>query len=135
MDNFYETARRMLTTSRILHNNSDYHNSCYTAGYVIECYAKAIVETYSTLQPKTFSHNINRLNIELQSILGGNSSLSSHIVDGSVDFNNMFNGWNPVLLRYVEKSNELDVGISDKYQVEIDLAMQKLTKMKIDGFI
>ena len=43
MDNFYDSAKRMHNSSQILHNNNEFHNSCYLAGYVVECYAKIIV--------------------------------------------------------------------------------------------
>ena len=48
MDNFYDTAKRMHKSSETLHNNNEFHNACYLAGYVVECYAKIIVEVFST---------------------------------------------------------------------------------------
>ena len=43
MDHFYDTAKRMYKSTKTLHNNGEYHNACYLAGYIIECYAKIIV--------------------------------------------------------------------------------------------
>lgn len=135
MDNFYDTAVRMSKTSKILHDNSDFHNSCYTAGYVIECYTKVFVQKYSNSTPKSFGHKINDLNGELLNILGGNSSLSMYILNGSTDFSNILNFWNPFTLRYTAQANTLNNATSVSFQLEIDLAMQKLAKMKIDGNI
>jgi hypothetical protein len=129
MDYFFDTALRMSKTSKILHNNSDFHNSCYIGGYVIECYAKIFVEKYSTSLPRSFQHRITDLSRELLNILGGNSSLSIYILNCSTDFINILNLWNP------SGGSILNEAMSDNFQIEINLAMQKLAKMKIDGHI
>lgn len=135
MDNFYDTAIRMQKSSEILHNNGEFHNACYLAGYVVECYAKIIVENYSQYTPRSFSHNLNRLDTELSSILSGNLSLSQYILNCSIDFSMILSKWNPVNLRYVDISNTLHSQDSGSFQSEIQLAMQKLTKLKVDGII
>lgn len=135
-DSFLDTAKRMYSSSKLLHNNNDFHNSCYLAGYVVECYAKIIVEKYTTKSAKSFSHNINKLNTELHQILAGNMTISSYILSGNTDYINIFTKWNPVSLRYVDNTNKINSkNISDDFQAEIDLAMQKITKMQIDGVI
>lgn len=140
-DSFLDTAKRMYSSSKLLHNNNDFHNACYLAGYVVECYTKIIVEKYSSNQgnnrtARSFSHNLNHLNTEMQYILSGNSALSSYILNASTDFINIFTKWNPVSLRYVDNTNKINSkNISDDFQAEIDLAMQKITKMQIDGVI
>lgn len=140
-DSFLDTAKRMHKSSEILHQNDDFHNACYLAGYVVECYAKILVEKYSSnygnnRTARSFSHNLNHLNTEMQYILSGNNSLSSYILNASTDFINILAKWNPVSLRYVDNTNKINSkNISDDFQAEIDLAMQKITKMQIDGVI
>lgn len=137
MDNFYDTAKRMHKSSETLHNNGEYHNACYLAGYVVECYAKIVVDlSVSSPTPRSFGHDINRLNTELQYLLGNNSSLSSYILDGHTDFRQIILYWNPVNLRYIETQNSISSQtISNDFQNEIQLAMQKLAQMQLDGHI
>jgi len=135
MDNFYDTAKRMYKSSETLHNNSEYHNSCYLAGYVVECYAKIVVGVFSTGTPRSFGHNIGRLDIELQNILAGNSSLSAYILSGPADFNSVLSNWNPGSLRYTDSSRTLsNQSMSNNFQTEIQSAMRKLAQMEIDGY-
>ena len=135
MDNFYDTAKRMYKSSEVLHRNNDFHNSCYLAGYVVECYAKIIVGVFSIAVPRGFGHNLNRLNTEIQHILSGNSSLSQYLLNGSVDFSMVLATWNPVNLRYIDTANSLNTQLqSNQFQNEIQLAIQKLTQMQLDGY-
>lgn len=134
MDNFYDTAKRMQKSSETLHNNGEYHNACYLAGYVVECYAKIVVGLFSaTRTPRSFGHNIVNLNNELQYLLGSNSSLSAYIVNGSTDFSQIISSWNPHN-RYTTQITEWNLNNSIDYQTEIQLAMQKLTQMQLDGY-
>lgn len=135
MDNFYDTAKRMHKSSETLHNNGEYHNACYLAGYVVECYAKIVVGlSVSSHTPRSFGHDINRLNTELQYLLGNNSSLSSYILDGDTNFRQVILYWNPVNLRYIETQNSISSQtISGDFQNEIQLAMQKLAQMQLNG--
>lgn len=134
MDNFYDTANRMYKSSQILHNNNEYHNACYMAGYVVECYTKIIVGLFSTNIPSSYRHNLSNLNIALQHILNGNSSLSPYILNGSLDFVTILSNWNPVNLRYIDNANSLNnQSLSTSFQNEIQLAMQKLAELQIDG--
>lgn len=136
MDNFYDTANRMLKSSNTLHNDQDFHNSCYLAGYVIECYLKIIVSAFSSKSPRLFSHNISSLDSYLQSILNGNSTLSQYILNGSSDFLMVSTYWKPGDLRYSDVLNSIsNQAISDGFQNEIKLAMQKIAQLKIDGHI
>ena len=136
MDNFYDTAKRMHKSSETLHNNNEFHNACYLAGYVVECYAKIIIEVFSTAPPRSFSHNLGRLNSELNSILSGNASLSQYILNGPSDFATVLSNWNPVSLRYIANFNSLSRQTkSNSFQAEIHLAMQKLAQLHIDGYI
>lgn len=137
MDNFYDTAKRMHKSSETLHSNGEFHNSCYMAGYVIECYAKIIVQVFSSgiPTPRSFGHNLYRLDTALSSILSGNSSLSQYMLDGSTDFSMVLSNWNPFNLRYVDMANSLNrQDNSANFQVEVQLAMQKLAQLEIDGY-
>jgi hypothetical protein len=139
MDNFYDTAKRMHKSSETLHNNNEFHNACYLAGYVVECYAKIIVGlSYKLTQEelaKEFSHDLKKLNIELQYILS-HSQYSAYIVDMNTDFISLISGnlkWNPEK-RYVVSSNNWNKSNSDNFQNEIQVAMQKLTQIELDGY-
>lgn len=136
-DNYYDMAKRMCKSSETLHNNAEYHNSCYLAGYVVECYAKIIINLFSGQHHgglKKFSHNISGLDAELQNLLSGNSTLSSYILSGSSDFASILNSWNPVI-RYVDDTVAIhSIEISQNFQDEMLSAMQKLAEMKNDGY-
>lgn len=139
MDNFYDTAKRMHKSSEILHNAGDFHNACYLAGYVVECYGKILVGlsygfTHQEIA-KEFAHDLKKLNKELQ-YLFSNSSFSSYIVDMGTDFNTLLSGnykWNPIK-RYIIHTLCWDQPNSDNFQSEIQLAIQKLTQMQLDGY-
>jgi len=138
MDNFYDAAKRMHNSSQILHNNNEFHNACYLAGYVVECYAKIIVGlSYGLTQEelKEFSHDLKKLNKELQYIFS-HSQYSAYIVDMKADFANLLSGglkWNPIR-RYIVSSDSWNQSNSDNFQNEIQVAMQKLTQMELDGY-
>ncbi len=133
-DDFKITASRMFKSSEILHNQNAYHNSCYLAGYVVECYTKLIVIKFGRNNPRAFSHNINSLNTELQSILSGDSTLSQYIIDGAIDFNTIRTRWNPEI-RYTDLVSFSNNAMSQLFQNEMTLAMQKITKLEVDGII
>ncbi len=139
MDNYYDTAKRMYKSSETLHNNSEYHNACYLARYVVECYAKIIVGlsygfTYNDIK-RNFSHDLRRLDDELQYVFA-HSSYSIYIVDMRVDFSSLLSGyskWNPTI-RYTENSRERNLSDSTNFQNQSQIAMQKLAQMEIDGY-
>lgn len=43
-DHYADTAVRVYKGSQILYENEQWLNACYLAGYVIECYAKRMIE-------------------------------------------------------------------------------------------
>ncbi len=137
MDNFYDTAKRMQKSAETLHNKGEYHNSCYWAGYVVECYAKIIVGlsyplNYDDL--KDFQHDLRKLRKEFQYILAY-SSYSRYMVDMRTDFANVLLGvtkWD-INKRYIEDSLAWTQVNSNNFQSEAQLAMQKLTQMQLDG--
>ncbi len=134
-DHFFSTAKRMYKSSETLHNNGEYHNACYCAGYVIECYAKILIGlSYNdpTIS-REYSHALNKLDDELQYILT-HSSLASHIVQMRTYFPTIVRGenkWHP-LKRYFIESQEFDQPTSEKYKTETTNAIRILSQMSLD---
>jgi AbiV family abortive infection protein len=138
MDNYYDTAKRMQKSSKILFNNQEYHNSCYLAGYVIECYSKIIIGlSYglnNTNDLKEFGHDLKEMNKMLQYILN-HSSFSTYIKDLKVEFEKITKGmsrWNPTK-RYSNISNQWSFQNAQDYQNEISVAMQIIAQIRNDG--
>ena len=139
MDSYYDTALRMHKSSETLLANNEYHNSCYLAGYVIECYAKIIIGLsygISSNDLKFFGHDINEMNKEFQYIFN-HSSYSNYMKDLKVDFGKITSGmtkWHPNK-RYSDNSNLWSSQKAIDYQIEVSNAVQVLSQMKIDGHI
>ncbi|PIF44820.1 hypothetical protein CLU96_1815 [Chryseobacterium sp. 52] len=137
MDNYYNTSHRMYKSSKTLHSNQEYHNSCYLAGYVVECYAKIIIGLSYGLNStdlKEFGHDLKKMRKEFQYIFS-HSSFSSYMLDIPTDFSKISLGttkWNP-MNRYSDITNEWIEVNSNDYQNEMLFAMQKITQMKLDG--
>jgi HEPN domain-containing protein len=137
MDNYYDTAKRMQKSSKILFNNQEYHNSCYLAGYVIECYAKIIIGlsyTFNANDLKSFGHDLKEMNKEFHYIFN-HSSISAYIKDLKINFENITKGnskWNPNK-RYINQNLEWTESNAKDYQNEIIIAMQTLAQMKLNG--
>ncbi|MBN2091615.1 hypothetical protein JW964_18520 [candidate division KSB1 bacterium] len=142
MDNFYHTAQRTFKSSQTLHANAEYHNACYMAGYVVECYAKILLGlVYGTAcgELKDYAHDMKRLNKEIQYLLSdstiGTSLNSAYILPLARYFSVISHGnkkWNPIK-RYVHNSQEWNHNDSINYQNEVQIAMRILAQMKIDG--
>ena len=77
MDNFFDTAERVYQSAKTLHDNEEFHNACYLSGYVVECYAKLIIQqAYSTDSKDikiSFGHNLKEMNKELKYLLNDSS--------------------------------------------------------------
>jgi hypothetical protein len=132
MDNYYDTVIRMQKSSKTLFDNQDYHNSCYLAGYVIECYLKILFYNVSNNNTPPRTHNLTNLNSSIISYLSsGNSSLNSYFANNS--FSNIFLDWNPVSKRYIERNLEWTPQNAQDYQIEITIAMQTLVQMRLNG--
>jgi HEPN domain-containing protein len=57
-ENFFNAAERMRDSSRLLHNTAHWHNACYMAGYVVECYLKIFLQFgIVTGTPRNYSHD------------------------------------------------------------------------------
>ena len=136
-DNFFSTAERMYDSSKILHRESHFHNASYMAGYVLECYGKILLSLNPTSNTRSFSHNIIRINTELQYLLTSSSIFGGHrqyIIDMSLQCPQALSSWNPSN-RYADSASSWDGLISQNLQNEIDICWEKLTEMYIDGII
>jgi hypothetical protein len=135
--NYYDTAMRMYKSSKHLHSNTEFHCSCYLAGYVVESYAKILVGMsyqfgYEDLK-QNFLHDLKRLNKELLYILN-HSSVQQYINDLHLLCPTIAKGhrkWHPNA-RYNESNSEWLQNDSEKYQEEIKAVMQVLTRMKLN---
>ena len=137
MDSYYDTAQRMYKSAKILHNNSEYHNACYLAGYVLECYSKIVVGmsyplTHQELS-KEFSHDLEKLRKELDYILAS-SSISAHIRNLRAECPTIISGqfkWNPIK-RYIQDRDRWNQANSNNYQSEVEIVMTEIARMKLN---
>lgn len=134
MDSYYDTAKRMYQSSKTLHNSGEYHNACYTAGYIVECYAKIIVglhHGYTLAQIKSrFSHSLTGLDANIVQYILQNSQYAQYSRNLANEFSHLM-GWNPYK-RYVQQSGEWNSIASNNIQSQIPLAMQLLAQMSND---
>ena len=142
MDNFKDTAYRMYEDTLVLHENKKWFNACYLAGYVLECYSKLIIDNAMTLGINTqkksvrgYSHNTILMNSEIKNINLLCGSLSQYCIDLNIDCNTIINNWNP-LDRYNENNVTWNQeAIADKFKEEIDILIEQIMKMELDGVI
>ena len=66
MSQYLQTAERMRLSSKILHENKQFFNVCYLAGYVVECYQKIVIQILDS-NPKMI-HDLNELKKTLQKV-------------------------------------------------------------------
>ncbi|WPO92573.1 hypothetical protein [Chryseobacterium sp. HR92] len=139
-DNFIHSAERMRDSSNILHLNKDFHNSCYMAGYVVECYLKIFMNfslPIPSSNPRSYGHNINQLSADLYYAATSAASASayrSYIIDVHTECNNIINTWNPIK-RYEDNPNAWDETMSINFHQEKEKCFDILTKMTIDNVI
>ena len=71
---YLSTLHRMYKDAKLLYDNKEYYNSCYLAGYVLECALKYILltygrkadgEKYTLTEIKKVAHNTVKLNTYL----------------------------------------------------------------------
>lgn len=145
MLNYYKTALRTAKSSKTLHNNSEFFNSCYLGGYVLECYGKLLVKRAMDLSDldlqKTFSHNLKNIRQFINILNSDPSALglldTTYLVDLNTTCSSMINGsnrWDPYK-RYDVDENIWDQSTSDNYQNIINILMSQINQMKLDGVI
>lgn len=144
MDNFYITAERMYNDLDLLYNEKRWFNACYFSGYVVECYAKLIIsQTLSTTpsEIKKFSHDLDKLEVELQSVLNsfiiGGRIPPSYICDIKNVCPTICTGtqkWHPNH-RYSGDITRWGELTAQSYYNEVNEIILKILQMKIDGVI
>lgn len=140
-DNFRVTAERMRYSSKLLHENNHYHNACYLAGYVCECYIKAIVERSSMTRhlygSGGYNHNLLALNTDLQYAITSGSTIPAQfrpfLLNLTVDCASITNDWNPNS-RYDDTSG-WDQNKSNQFQIEMEKCFDKVADMYISSLI
>ncbi len=141
-DNFIETARRMHESANTLHQSQHYHNACYLAGYVSECYLKIMVEQInrsgiSSALPRSFGHRIARLNQhvgnQILSMSPGNGRLQSYRLDIAIECPSILN-WTPEQ-RYEGQSTWDNESTSTRFQTEQEKCYTLISRMQIEGII
>lgn len=142
MDDFKITLSRMYNDAKVLNENNCWFNSCYLSGYVIECYAKILLEhalikglSISKNSIRKYSHNITEMNLDLSNVISYDVSIGNYCVDLSKVCPNLFATWNPNM-RYSDNSHIWNQKNSSNDIInEIDQIMYNISKMKLDGVI
>ncbi len=139
-DNFVDTATRMNASCKELHNIKHWHNSCYTAGYVVESYQKIFISAGlipTGLSASRYSHDIQRLRNELaaqvlvSSTAGANRA---YLIDIEVECPNIFQEWEPIK-RYIESTNCWVEAKSVEFIIEQQKCFDMIQKMIVDSKI
>lgn len=131
-DNFRVTAERMRDSSKVLHTDGHFHNACYLAGYVCECYLKVIVENDVSL-PTRRTHNINELIFAINSSTSVPANFRRYHLNFGTDCATFSNDWNPNK-RYDDNSG-WDSQKSHDMQNEMERCFDQVVKMLIDNVI
>ena len=133
-DNFRITAERMRDSSILLHDNNHFHNACYLAGYVCECYLKVIVENTPHLRrPRDYGHNITDLIFAITSGSTIPAQFRPFLINIAVDCASIISSWNPNS-RYNDTSG-WDDAKSDQFQIEMEKCFDKVADMYISNII
>ena len=140
MDNFYCTAQRMCKDVNVLHaSGNSYFNTCYLAGYILECYGKLLILANDpSANVKRFSHDLTKLNTKIKSDIILTTSLGKYCLDLSIECNNIYKGvheWDP-FNRYEDNPNLWNTKqVADNFVSESKKIMDMIGNMKIDGVI
>ncbi|MBK7524410.1 MAG: hypothetical protein IPI53_09680 [Saprospiraceae bacterium] len=133
-DNFIKTAERMRDSSMVLHSKEHFHNACYLAGYVCECYLKVIVQNDPNLRrPRTFRHSITDMIYAITSATTIPAQFRPFILNLNVDCASLIANWNPNN-RYDDASG-WDQAKSNQFQIEMEKCFDKVADMYISQII
>lgn len=142
MDNYKDTAHRMYKDVQILHSNNSWYNTCYLAGYVIECYAKLIIDNAITngksqaRSTRQYSHDINRMSCE---IINNISVASPVLVQYCLDLNqhcpHILSKWDPLKRYDSMESIWNQEQMANNFKEEIEKVIQQIKNMELDGVI
>lgn len=135
MSQYFQTAERMLQSSKILHENNQFFNACYLAGYVVECYQKIVIQILDS-NPKMI-HDLDELKEHYKRLKatrrGQRLVKDSLAVDIEAKFPSVFQLWNPTH-RY-DDTHKWDEESSLKLQKEIKQCNHILARMRTNGYI
>ena len=144
-DNFFVASERMYDSSKVLHESNQFHNACYLAGYVLECYGKILIEKAMGGRPKDYGHDLRKMDTELGYFLtsssAGGGSFRKYYFDSAVQCPGLrggmagagIDGWNP-FNRYSDSVNWGQIA-SGHFQNEREICFEKIVEMYIDGVI
>lgn len=135
MSQYLRTAERMLQSSKILHENKQFFNACYLAGYVVECYQKIVIQILDSNPRKI--HDLDELKEHYKRLkaTGRGQKLvkESLAIDIEAKCPSIFQSWNPTH-RY-DDTHQWDEENSLKFQKEIQQCNHILARMRTNGYI
>lgn len=132
-DNFLKTAEQMNESSKVLNANSHFHNACYMAGYVAECYLKTLSEKGLGNTPRR-THNLSTLHYEVSSGATLPALFSTYLLDMSLDCPQIYAKWDPAK-RYDDSSGWDNHSTSQDFQNEQEKCFRQLAQMRNSGLI
>lgn len=132
-DNFLKTAEQMKESSKVLNANSHFHNSCYIAGYVAECYLKTLAEKGLGSTPRR-THDLIALHYAVSSGATLPALFSPYLLDMSLDCPQIYTKWNPAK-RYDDSSGWDNPSTSLDFQDEQEKCFRQLAQMRSSGLI
>lgn len=136
-DNFFISAERMHDSSQKLHETHHYHNACYLAGYVGECYLKILImKALSHRQPRQYGHKIHEMDVDLQYASTNMPTIGSfrhYLINMASDCPNI-HAWNPGK-RYDDSSGWETEIASQSFQEEQKKCFHQVATMFVAGII
>lgn len=141
MDNFYQTSQRMWNDANILNSNTpsnSWFNTCYLAGYILECYGKLLITSSIGGNPRSLNHKLENINNKIQTDVLMNPIFSKYCLDLKLVCNTIYEGqhkWDPTY-RYEDNPNLWNSkNIADSFIKESKVVKDMIETMKIDGVI
>ena len=147
---FMLTLDRMYASSTLLNDNQNYYNSCYLAGYVVECYLKQIIylyaakddgSNYSITDIKVYQHRLDKLVTDLSDTINIASGIPAACrIDIKALCRTICTGtggypqWNPKY-RYGEHPAWDDKNYAGDYQKEIAQLYQDISSLRLRGLL
>ena len=131
----------MYKSAKTLYESTDYHNSCYLGGYVIECYQKIVYSLLAPGAPQRI-HDLSDLKKSYKEkvyAFKNSSSLAKlqrlkAVVDIDIAFNNIYSSWDPKF-RYDDSETRWNKATAEKYQKEIKHCKHLISILLINGLI
>lgn len=138
-DNYYKTSLRNYEAAIELLNCNHFHVCCYLSGYVVESYAKLIIENFTS--PVPHNHNLFYMNSTIARLVR-NPSLGGlvppkYIYDLRKTCPTILSGtnkWDP-FFRYTDDETYWGNAVAIKYASEIKIIKKIIIGMKLDGVI